>query len=142
MVADGRYCFGSVDHLWGRESFLNLAAWLRYMRVHPGGNIDWWCEYGSEKQMLELMASGSHIRYHECKYLDVENSNPQAAEQAVNAGKENGWFLVDNNCIHQTYKVLKSYGATNIPSPFLTYSRLWFAEFPGVQVCLRKADRL
>ncbi len=126
-LPDNSYCFGSSDHLW-KHDWWNLAAWIRYMDVPAGGDIDWWCERGSQQDMLEMMKfgkhknyQGRHIYYHAFKEIefDLSATTPELALAAVEDTSTGGWHLAKNNCVHQSYTIFSKYNKTyELPNPF------------------------
>lgn len=142
-VGDGRHYFGAVDHLWGQDSMLSLRAWLRYSRVLSGENIDWWGKVGSEEEMLEAMRAGHHIKYHDFKVLSVESAQPELAIKEAEAIEGAGWHVLTSNCVHQTYRVLSSYGAACLlPPPVVPIPRIWFNFIASPPQFLRPANQL
>ncbi len=111
-VEQGSYFFGSTDHLLRRPMW-DILALLEYSRVEPGGDVDYWSGQGSFEEMLAAMAAGPHIRYHAYKQLPVSLSEaaPLPAKTAAEKLREGGWTLWDNNCVHQTDRILKIFGA-------------------------------
>lgn len=140
-LPDGQtYCWGSTDHLW-RFAWWDLPAWIRYMSVPAGHHIDWWCETGSQSDMLKMMKSGPHIRYHAYKAVAAEQLAPDAARATALSQRLNGWDVAGNNCVHQTYKVLSSYGCNGaIPDPATDplnlVPRVWFSRISGQEQLL------
>lgn len=104
-----RFCFGSTDHLL-RSPMWHLPALVQYSRVAPGGDVDYWCEQGSFEQMLHMMSAGPHIRYHSYKRLSVWDAKPEQALSYALSLRERGWCIVDNNCVHQTARLLQVFG--------------------------------
>ncbi len=142
-VDDLQCYFGSIDHLWRREWPGRVGDWMDYSYVEPGGNIDWWGETGSEKDMLEMMSSGHHIKYHEYKVIPVDNAQPPRAVREAAELKPGGWSFLWNNCVHQTYRVLSFYGAGIwLPPPLVPIPRLWFALIASEPLFLRSRDIL
>jgi len=111
-LAPGQYFYGSTDHLLRRPMW-DLIALVRYSCVEPGGDIDYWSGCGSFEQMLGDMSHGPHIRYHAYKQLPVgaADAAPLKARIMAEGLKEGGWTLWDNNCVHQTHRILKTFGA-------------------------------
>lgn len=144
LLADGKtYMFGSTDHLY-RHHEMDLPAWINYMSVPPGEHTDWWCGYGTREDMLKAMArSSEHIWYHKCKGVEIQNADPSAAEKVAREQQFAGWTVLTNNCVQQTYEIVKAYGADcKIPSPwenpFNLIPRVWFDSFTGETVHLNK----
>lgn len=127
------FLFGSTDHLF-REAYWNAAALLKYMHVEPNGHTDFWFSQGSRDQMLEMMASGNHLTYHAYKILPVQQSVPDSAKTLAASLGKNGWNVANNNCVHQSYRVLREYGAETLPDPNNPLKhripRTWFNEIP------------
>lgn len=141
-----RYFFGSTDHLL-RTPMWHLPALLSYSRVAPGGDVDFWCGQGSLNEMLEMMSSGPHIRYHSYKRLSVSNANPEQARDYAFKLRERGWCIVDNNCVHQTARLLQVFGVNpdvlNAGSILPVDKSLrvpvqWFGALEAEEVVLRK----
>jgi hypothetical protein len=111
-IEPGRYFFGSTDHLLKRPMW-DLLALLKYSSVKPGDDIDYWSAQGSFEDMLDEMLNGHHIRYHSYKQLivPVAEAAPLLAKEAAEKLRHEGWTLWDNNCVHQTYRLLKIFGA-------------------------------
>jgi len=111
-TAPGQFFYGSTDHLLRRPMW-DLIALMRYSAVEPGGDIDYWSAQGSLSDMLAEMSRGPHIWYHAYKKLTVPASaaNPDAARELAESLKDGGWRLLDNNCVHQTHRVLRAFGA-------------------------------
>ncbi len=145
-LGNGRYCYGSSDHLLKRP-MSDLIALARYSHVPAGGDIDFWCEEGSYDEMIAAMASGHHIRYHACKRIGDDSyrfdGNVEAARLAVEAVKVGGWSVLKNNCIHHTYQILKAYGVDDnllVPTLLRPWSMLpkkWFKHAAGQSIVLR-----
>lgn len=148
-LQDGSYCFGSSDHLW-RHDWWDLGAWLRYMDVPAGGDIDWWCERGSKEDMLEMMKfgkhqkySGRHIYYHAFKEIEFDRSatTPALALAAAEGTGAGGWHLAKNNCVHQSYTIFSRYNQSyQLPNPFTNpidmIPKTWFAKLVADTVTL------
>lgn len=111
-IEPGKYFYGSTDHLLRRPMW-DVIALLKYARVEPGGNVDYWSGQGSLDEMLAAMSAGPHIRYHAYKQLAVPfgDAAPLPAKAAAENLIEVGWTLWDNNCVHQTDRVLRIFGA-------------------------------
>lgn len=132
-----QFYFGSTDHLY-RHPWWDLPAWIRYAHVEPELDNDWWYEIGSRDDMFRIMHAGHHaryhIRYHIAKEIPVENADPVSARRVADALQKGGWSVVSNNCVHQTYNVLSSYGAA-LPQPDRPLTNLipkrWFNALPG-----------
>lgn len=137
-----RYFYGSSDHLWTANSYFNLPAAIRYAKVEPNGNIDWWAEEGTREEMFTAMRAGDHIRYHASKTCKVETPNPDFALQLAGRIKDAGWHVAHNNCVHQAFNIFRAYGTRNeIPNPsvgpIFLIPRLWFASWPGTVTQIR-----
>jgi len=134
------YRYGSTDHLWrARYPYWHLPEVIRYMEVAPRANNDFWSRTGSYEQMMTEMRIGRHVRYHQFKVVPVENPAPQDAIEFAESVKDDGWNVLLNNCVHQTYNVLTKYGAT-LPDPYRLLNRFpknWFAAIPGAPIKLR-----
>ncbi|MGD9684004.1 MAG: hypothetical protein AB7W16_22780 [Candidatus Obscuribacterales bacterium] len=142
-LGDGRTCmFGSTDHLI-RHRWWNLWAWVNYMYVAPGDHTDFWFGYGDESEMYRAMShSRSHIWYHECKVVVVEDARPGAAEALALSMERAGWAALSNNCVQQTHDIATAYGVGDaIPDPrrnsLFLVPRLWFPAVTGEHVMLR-----
>lgn len=129
QTAEQEFCFGSTDHLWRRE----YPQWhpvelLRYMNVQPELNNDFWSETGPLERMLFVMGHGHHIRYHAYKRLCVGAPEAERARALAQAQKDNGWNLLNNNCVHQVYSVLTKYGERGLPYPLALnlIPKVWF----------------
>jgi hypothetical protein len=134
-VAHDEYFFGSTDHLW-KHDWWNLPEWVNYMNVPAEGDIDWWVERGKKDDMLKMMRSGHHIRYHAYKVIDVETAQPQVAIEAAHGLRSRGWHLARHNCVHQTFIVMNEYSNEhNAPDPFANVLNLipkrWFGLLRG-----------
>lgn len=141
------FSFGSTDHLY-RHNAWDLPAWIRYMAVPPGGDIDWWNETGSHDEMLATMRSGvheptrsRHIFYHAYKVLPVQTADPSRAASRAREQRQGGWSVLENNCVHHAYQIFSEYGAGHIvPDPCTSQTLLipkaWFASFRGAVVGL------
>jgi hypothetical protein len=124
------YYFGSTDHLL-RTPYWNLFALYRYMHVAPQSPTDWWARTGSKEEMLWDMKVGHHVQYEAYKVISVNEAEPLAAQKTAEDTGFSGWAVLVNNCLHQTYKILDSYGAGGqVPHPLspITHRipRLWF----------------
>lgn len=144
-TADGRYCYGSSDHLLKRP-MSDLIALAKYSHVPAGGDIDFWCEEGTYEEMLEAMSQGHHIRYHECKVIGGDYvGDVSAARAALAEVKAGGWSVLANNCIHHTYKILRAYGVADsllapvLFQPWSMLPRKWFKLARGQTIRLRTA---
>lgn len=130
-----RYLFGSTDHLIHHEMH-DLIAWIRYASVPVGADVDYWCQEGTLSAMMEIMKAGNHIRYHHYKQFPVKDAKPMEATQAAAASGAGGWNVLKNNCVHQTFSVLQSYGA-DLPEPpplirgIGLIPRVWFDNIKG-----------
>ncbi|MBX9687855.1 MAG: hypothetical protein K2X27_14210 [Candidatus Obscuribacterales bacterium] len=130
---DEKHCyFGSTDHLW-KHDWWDLPAWLRYMSVPAEADIDWWANQGSKTEMLKMMKSGPHIRYHAYKELRLDSAKPQEAIRTAEALRLGGWDLARHNCVHQAFLVFSNYSSAHaLPSPFQDPLNLipktWFAR--------------
>jgi hypothetical protein len=137
-----RYHYGSADHLWSRrKSFTDPVAWFNYARVEPGGNIDWWEQTGSFDEMIHAMRHGPHIRYHAYKCVTIDDATPHHAVRTVSETAKGGWMVLNNNCIHQAYRILRSYGAKDeIPNPdsglLIRISKVWFRSIEAEEIIL------
>jgi len=127
-VAPGEYFYGSNDHLL-RRPLWDLIALAKYSSVAPGDDTDYWSGQGSLSDMLAEMSHGPHIWYHAYKKLTVPATaaDPTRARLLAEGLKDRGWRLWDNNCVHQTHNVLKTFGAGDQMSK---YSRPWQAPTP------------
>jgi hypothetical protein len=144
-VGGEQYCFGSTDHLWNtRYPYWHLPELIRYMDVAPNANNDYWSRTGDYKELMTDMRVGRHVRYHQFKVVPVEIPDPQAAIAFANSLEDEGWNVLLNNCVHQTYQVLTKYGA-KLPDPNLFLNRFpknWFAEITGYATELRPIPKL
>lgn len=136
-----RFLFGSTDHLI-RHEWWDFGAWLNYLDVPQEGFTDWWAEQGALEKMLDMMTGGHHIRYHHYKVLAIENANPSRAEEAALTTREMGWSVLENNCVHQTYKIISAYGgSTHMADPcidlFSRVPKFWFQSLKGELGVLR-----
>jgi len=133
-IEPSSYFYGSTDHLLRRPMW-DVFALLEYSRVEPGGDVDFWSAQGSLEEMLAAMSGGPHIRYHAYKQLPVsfDHAEPLAAKEAAEKLREGGWTLWDNNCVHQTDRILKIFGAGElIPRPMHVLSPVrYFALAQG-----------
>ncbi len=135
-----QYYYGSTDHLL-KDPWWDLIGWLKYAHVEPTVNNDWWAELGDRSAMIRMMHKGHHIRYHAAKLISVPNADPFLAGTKASKLQHDGWSLLVNNCVHQTYEVLTAYGA-KLPAPNVPVSNLipkrWFAEIEGEYIDLAK----
>lgn len=130
-----RYLFGSTDHLI-HHKMNDLVAWINYASVEVGGDTDYWSQEGTLATMMETMKAGNHIRYHHYKSLAVPKAEAKPAAQAAETSGACGWDVLKNNCVHQTYSVLHTYGATLPEPPPLIRGvglipRVWFKNIEG-----------
>lgn len=127
------YYFGSTDHLL-KDPWWDLLGWARYAHVPPSNNVDWWSGTGDRSQMIQMMYSGHHIRYHAAKVFEVSSAQPNAALECADLMQHGGWSVLANNCVHQTSEVLTRYGAT-LPklqsSPHHLIPKQWFSSIKG-----------
>jgi hypothetical protein len=135
--AQTRFYFGSTDHLY-RHPWWDLPGWIRYANVAPEKDVDWWSGIGSREEMYRAMFHGEgdryHIWYHVAKEIAVENASPEAAVAAAEALQMGGWAVTSNNCVHQAFNVLTTYGATlPLPDQPLTnlIPKVWFGKIEG-----------
>ncbi|MBS2002079.1 MAG: hypothetical protein JST44_11280 [Cyanobacteria bacterium SZAS LIN-5] len=144
-VEPGRYFFGSTDHLWNREyPMWHPGELIRYMDVPAGANNDYWSAFGTEEEMLTVMRSGPHVRYHSYKRVPVAVPNPAAAIAFAEALKHNGWNVARNNCVHQSHAVLTQYSGPILPNPHTTLDRIprrWFAAIQAEEMVLHDRVR-
>lgn len=135
------FLFGSSDHLYHHDVW-DLPAWIKYMAVEPGGDIDWWCQTGSELEMLTAMRTGRnadgarHIFYHAYKVIPVPWPDPQRAKSTAENQKFGGWEVLANNCVHHAYQIFADYGAVaKLPNPFgdpfHRIPKRWFSLLDG-----------
>ena len=134
-VEPGKYFYGSTDHLLRRPMW-DLIALIQYARVKPGDDVDYWSSSGSFDDMLGEMSRGPHIWYHAYKQIAVQakEAAPLEARAAAEKFKDGGWTLWDNNCVHQTHRVLDIFGAGALianPKQAPTPVR-FFAGAPGL----------
>ncbi|MBU6451776.1 MAG: hypothetical protein KGS72_08370 [Cyanobacteria bacterium REEB67] len=118
-LASGQYFYGSTDHLL-RRPIWDVLALARYASVAPGDDVDYWSGQGDFDTMIGDMASGPHIRYHACKELPVPaaEARPEPAKVMAESFKEGGWSVLANNCVHQTHRLLSTFGAAHLlPDP-------------------------
>lgn len=138
-LGDGTYFFGSTDHLY-RHPWWDLPAWIRYAKVEPHADNDWWAAAGTRDEMLRVMSKGDpsryHIRYHYAKEIAVPEFDAATAQEYAEGLRTGGWAVLSNNCVHQAYEVLTRYGAT-LPHPEQPLTNLipkvWFAKICGEQ---------
>jgi hypothetical protein len=144
-LVPGKYFYGSTDHLLRRPMW-DILALLRYSSVRPGDDIDYWSALGSFDDMLTDMSQGPHIRYHAYKLLPVAiaDAAPLQAKSAAEKLKEGGWTLWDNNCVHQTYRILKTFGAgALIAEPVQALTPVhFFARAQGTECELESSHRV
>ena len=146
QLEDETFMFGATDHLY-RHHEMDLAAWIDYMSVAPGEHTDWWCGFGTREKMLEAMTdSREHIWYHKAKGVKVANCDPRAARKAAEFSQHCGWSVLSNNCVQQTWEIVRAYGADRvIPNPwdnaFNLIPRVWFKSFEGETVELNPNSR-
>lgn len=135
QLDENEFCFGSTDHLWNRKfPEWHLVELYRYMNVQPQKNNDFWAETGSKTQMLSVMGSGHHIRYHAYKSIAVEKAKPQEASCFAQSLADNGWNVMSNNCVHQVYSVLTAYGGNmKMPGPDFGLNRIPKVWFEGIE---------
>lgn len=132
------YMFGSTDHLT-RHKWWDLPAWINYAVVEPGEENDWWCGVGDKKAMFLAMSTGrNHIWYHSYKTIPVRNPSYVQAEELAQGFEIQGWSVLSNNCVHQTYELAKAYGVGgDIQDPWRNTWFLipnnWFREVIGEQ---------
>lgn len=138
-LEQNKFLYGSTDHLWNRSyPQWHLLELIRYMKVEASKNNDFWYETGTEQQMLEVMKAGFHVRYHAYKVIAVEQALPEAAQAVAEATKEIGWMVLNNNCVHQTHRVLEAYGALLpcIKKAEHGLPKLWFSKIQSAPICL------
>lgn len=123
-VANDRFYFGSVDHLW-KHDWWDFVAWCRYMNVPPGADIDWWAQEGTKQEMLEAMKTGRcssgkrHIFYHAYKEIAIEDCAPDKAVSLADDLKMGGWHISRHNCVQHAYLIFTSYASEQkLPDPF------------------------
>lgn len=138
------YCFGSSDHLW-KHDWWDLPAWWRYMHVPADGDIDWWSAQGSKEEMLEMMKTGPHIRYHAYKEIEADNVLPEQAVKYTEGLKSAGWHIAKHNCVHQAFQIFSTYTREHsLPNPYESPLNLipknWFARLPGSPQILREVN--
>lgn len=145
FVEEGRYFFGSTDHLWNRKyPMWHALELIRYMDVAPGANNDYWSAFGTEEEMLKMMRSGPHVRYHSYKRIPVLNPNASAACMLAETMKDVGWNLAQNNCVHQSNAILTKYGGAILPNAYTPLDRIprkWFAAIDAEEIILEPAVR-
>lgn len=144
------YFYGSTDHLL-RKPMWHVPALISYSSVRPGEDVDFWCGQGTLDEMLSEMATGPHIRYHAYKRLRASEPRGERARLMALGYRDGGWRLWDNNCVHQTARLLTAYG---VPSAVLDAgSRLpvtstlrapvkWFAALAGEAIMLEPARQM
>ncbi len=138
--AQTRFYFGSTDHLY-RHPWWDLPAWVAYAHLKPETNNDWWSGTGTRDEMFRIMHQGHHeryhIRYHLAKEIEVSDANGDLAVEIAERLECEGWSVLANNCIHQTFNVLTAYGAS-LPEPARPIVNLipkrWFAAINGTLI--------
>lgn len=144
-VEENQYLFGSTDHLWNRKyPFWHPIELFKYMDVPPGENNDYWSELGTEDDMLRMMRSGPHVRYHSYKRIPVVNPDAVAAVNFAENMRDIGWNLAQNNCVHQSNAVLTKYGGNILPAfgnPIEIVPRNWFAAIAAEEMILESRIR-
>ena len=143
---ENRYYFGSTDHLWNRQyPMWHPAEIIRYMDVTPGVNNDFWSDFGTEEEMLEMMRCRPQaVRYQSYKRIPVLNPNPAAACKFAETMKDIGWNVVRNNCVHQSNAILTRYGGLILPNADTALGRIprqWFAAIEAEEVVLEPRVR-
>lgn len=91
--------------------------------------------------MFRIMHQGHHeryhIRYHLAKEIEVSDANSDLAVEIAERLECEGWSVLANNCIHQTFNVLTAYGAS-LPEPARPIVNLipkrWFAAINGTLI--------
>lgn len=145
QVGKDHYLFGSTDHLWDRAyPFWHPIELIRYMDVQPGKNNDFWCQFGNEDEMLRIMRSGPHVRYHSYKRIPVTNPDPVSACRFAETMNGIGWNLAQNNCVHQSNAILTRYGGNILPvssNPIEIVPRKWFAAIAQEEMILESRVR-
>jgi hypothetical protein len=132
-----QYYFGSTDHLY-RHPWWDLPGWVKYAKVAPDADNDWWAAVGTRDDMLRIMSTGDvgryHIRYHVAKEIAVSSACVAEARAVAEGLRTGGWAVLSNNCVHQAYEVLTRYGA-ELPPPTQPLTNLvpkiWFAKIDG-----------
>lgn len=143
LAEKDKFLFGSTDHLY-RHKWWDLPSWLDYMHVPEGEHTDWWCEYGTEKDMLDIMGgTRNHIWYHTTKGVIVPEAEPEEAEKMARSQETCGWSVFDNNCVVQTFEIMKAYNAASLfpdpwEQPLCMIPRVWFANIQGEETMLRR----
>lgn len=144
-VEDDRYFFGSTDHLWNRNYALyHVPELIRYMDVAPGRNNDYWSSFGTEDEMLHMMRSGPHVRYHSYKRIPVPQPDVAAACMLAERMKDLGWNIAQNNCVHQSNAILTKYGGMILPNAYTPLNRIpshWFRAIEAEEVVLQSWER-
>lgn len=144
-VEEERYFFGSTDHLWNRNyPMWHVPELIRYMDVPPGENNDYWSAFGTEHEMLKMMQSGPHVRYHSYKRIPVALPNATEACMLAETMKNAGWNLAQNNCVHQSSAILTKYGGKILPSAYMPLDRIprhWFAAIEAEEMVLQSRVR-
>lgn len=135
-IAGDTYYYGSTDHLWNTKYALwDPVELIKYMNVNPSGNNDYWSAQGTEEQMLQTMRLGRHVRYHSYKVVTTPKASPLLARAYADSMRENGWNVLLNNCVHQSYQILTKYGGKDIlPCPYKLINRFprkWFDSIPA-----------
>jgi hypothetical protein len=139
------FVFGSTDHLY-HHNVWDLPAWLKYMDVPVGENVDWWSARGSESEMLSSMRAGCsnsrrHLNYHYYKILRISDPRPAEARKVAEGQEFGGWSVLANNCVHHAHQIFAEYGAGQlIPDPRSAPTRVipktWYSLLNGPSLTL------
>lgn len=144
-VEENRYFFGSTDHLWNRQYPLwHVPELIRYANVEPHFNNDYWSACGTEREMLETMRAGNHVRYHAYKRIPVSNPDPASAIMLAETMKDIGWHVTKNNCVHQSNAILTKYGGMILPNAYTPLNRIprhWFKAIEAEEITIQSKVR-
>lgn len=95
--------------------------------------------FETESQMISYFAGfgageTDNAAYTDYKKIAVRDADPAAAIAAHAEWKNYDYWLVAQNCMDETYAILRAYGATGLPSPSSYWApRAWFRASPADQ---------
>jgi hypothetical protein len=98
---NGQFCYGSKE---------TATA----LKIDKGCNNNVFVSYDSEANMLHQMnTKKTSFTYQYYKFIEIQNSNPDAAEAMAEDSKNWGYGLSGNNCMDDVFKIIKCYAHGN-----------------------------
>ncbi|GLY87007.1 hypothetical protein [Actinoallomurus iriomotensis] len=136
LPAGDVYEFGATESVPSDENNLDSRGKLRIPKGDPNGT---WDVTASRNQMIQTFRNPTGNPqvaattpwakpYDEYRCQTTEVSHVALATAAVAESKRAGYDVLRNNCLDNTIKILRAYGATGLPDAKLLCAapRIWF----------------